>query len=139
MLVLPVAWRELGSQVDTLAAALQAGHGSAPLVVGMNRYMLSSELAFYRHDPVSAAANTASQHLFGLSGLMYEQWFPVAQQQGRTLLLVALEKGELDDARLLPYVQSLGPVQSAVLRHNGRAISEYFYREADGYRAIPGP
>ncbi len=139
MLVLPVAWRELGSQVDTLAAALQTPQGSPALVVGMNRYMLSSELAFYRHDPVSAAANTASQNLFGLSGLMYEQWFPVAQQQGRTLLLVALDKGELDDARLQPYVQSLGPVQSALLRHNGRVISEFFYREAEGYRAIAGP
>lgn len=101
----------------------------------MNRYMLASELVFYAGDPVHAAHNTASQHLFGPSGLMYEQWFPSPQQEGRTLLLVALEAAELDDARLRLHVSSLGPLCSGVLRRNGRIVGEYFYRTASGYRS----
>lgn len=135
---LPVAWSDLGAQVDRLRAQIPTPTGTAgPLVVGMNRYMLASELAFYARDPVHAAQNTASQHLFGPSGLMYEQWFPRSLQEGRTLLLVALEPAELADARLSPQVSSLGPLRSAALRRNGRIVGEYYYRTAAGYRSVP--
>jgi dolichol-phosphate mannosyltransferase len=139
MLALPVAWRDLGAQVDGIAAGMRTAGGAGPLVVGMNRYMLASELAFYAHDPARAAQNTTSQNLFGPSGLMYEQWFPNDQQDGRTLLLVALEAPELDEARLRPYVGSLGPLQSGLVRRNGRVISAYFYREAAGYHSTAQP
>ncbi len=135
---LPVAWSELGTQVERVRAQIPVTPGAAdPLVVGMNRYMLASELAFYAGDPVHAARNTASQNLFGPSGLMYEQWFPAPQQQGRTLLLVALEAAELDDARLSAHVSFLGPLHSEQLRRNGRNAGEYFYRTATGYRSVP--
>lgn len=134
---LPVAWADLGTQVDRVAVQMRTAEAAEPLVVGMNRYMLASELAFYAHDPVHAAQNTASQHLFGASGLMYEQWFPGRLQEGRTLLLVALDARELEDARLVGHVDSLGPLHSGVVRRNGRAVGEYFYRTAAGYRSIP--
>jgi dolichol-phosphate mannosyltransferase len=132
---LPVAWSDLGRQVDGEAAQLRAAGAAQPLVVGMNRYMLASELAFYARDPVQAAQNTASQNLFGPSGLMYEQWFPAHLQEGRTLLLVALDARELDDARLAPQVESLGPVRAGELRRNGHIVAQYFYRTAFGYRS----
>ena len=108
-----------------------------PLVVAANRYMLASELAFYSRDPARSAHNTASQNLFGLSGLMYERWFPPAAQAGRSLLLVALVAAELDDARLAPYVTTLGPLQTGTLQRNGRIAGAYYYRTATGYRAPP--
>ena len=115
MLVLPVAWDDLGTQVEDIAARMRSRDGTAPLVVGMNRYMLASELAFYARDPGHAVRNTTSQHLFGPSGLMYEQWFPSRLQEGRTLLLVALDAPELADARLLPQVSHAraGPVRGS--------------------------
>ncbi len=95
--VLPVAWRELGGQVAAEARQLPEAQATAPLVVGMNAYMLASELAFYAPDPQQAAQNTASQHLFGTSGLMYELWFPDQAQHGRTLLVVGLKENDLED------------------------------------------
>ncbi|MBS0580576.1 MAG: glycosyltransferase family 39 protein [Proteobacteria bacterium] len=138
LLSLPFAWRDLGEQVDGLAGGLRTPGGPPLLVVGMNRYMVASELAFYARDPVRAARSTTSQNLFGLSGLMYERWFPNAQQQGKDLLLVALQAPELDAPRLQPYVGSLGPLHAGVLRRNGRTVGEYFYRAARDYRAVPG-
>jgi dolichol-phosphate mannosyltransferase len=135
--VLPVAWGDLGAQVDRIAGQMRATEAAEPLVVGMNRYMLASELAFYAHDPARAAQHTASQHLFGPSGLMYEQWFPARLQEGRTLLLVALDARELDDARLLGHADSLGPLRSGVVRRNGQVIGAYYYRAATGYRSVP--
>ncbi len=135
--VLPVAWRDLGGQVDALAREVQETSGASPLVVGMNRYTLASELAFYADDPRRAALTTTSQHLFGPSGLMYEQWFPNKAQVGRTLLLVALDAPELDDGRLSAHVAALGPVQEGPIRHNGRIIGQYFYRVARDYRDTP--
>ncbi len=136
---LPVAWSDLGRQVDGEATRLRAGGAAHLLVVGMNRYMLASELAFYARDPVQAAQNTASQNLFGPSGLMYEQWFPAQRQEGRTLLLVALEVRELDDARLTPRFDSLGEVRSGELHRNGRSVGRYFFRTGTGYHGVaPG-
>lgn len=137
LLALPVAWDDLGAQVEHRAAQLRTAQGRDALVVGMNRYMVASELAFYARDQLHAAQNTASQHLFGPSGLMYERWFPGPQQDGRTLLLVALEAAELNEARLIPHVDSLGPVQSGVVRHNGQVIATYYFRTADGYHSAP--
>jgi dolichol-phosphate mannosyltransferase len=135
-LPLPVVWRDLGFKVEAIAGA--APPGAAPLVVAMNRYMLASELAFYSSDPVRSARNTTSQNLFGLSGLMYERWFPAAAQTGRSLLLVALEPAEMADARLAPYVDQLGPVQTGTLQRNGRTTGVFYYRTAGGYH-LPAP
>jgi len=134
MQMLPVAWRDLGSQVAGRAVSLREIQGEQPLIVGLNAYMLASELAFYAPDPQQAAQYTASQHLFGTSGLMYELWFSKQAQQGRPLLLVALRERELETSRLQPFVGELGPIQTGVLHHNGREIGQYFYRVAEDYR-----
>lgn len=130
---MPVAWADLGGQVSRLADDMTASSGAAPLVVGMNRYMLASELSFYSRAPRTAAHDTASQNLFGPSGLMYELWLPEAAARGRTLLLVAWDRGELDDTKLRAYATGLGPLCEGSLSRNGRVIGRYYYRTAQEY------
>ncbi len=87
--LVPIGWRELGARVQQIAEKAGGQDGVEPLIVGMDRYAIASELTFYAPDRSKALRETSSGHLVGQVGLMYEQWFPPDAERGRTLLLVA--------------------------------------------------
>jgi dolichol-phosphate mannosyltransferase len=132
--LVPVGWRDFGSQVDGITDAVRARWGEDPLVIGMDRYVIASELAFYSRDRSKSVAETSSWHLFGGMGLMYERWFPMDRQAGRTLLLLGWEAGDLAAERLQNHVSSLEPLQEGVLLRDGRVVRRYYFRIAHGYR-----
>ena len=133
--LIPIGWRGLGHQINAVADAVRLKYGEKSLVVGMDRYAIASELAFYSDDRVKSVAGTSTAHLFGEMGLMYEQWFPPVLQSGRTLLLVAWDPAELVPARLGKYVDALGPLQEGVLTRDGHTVRRYYFRVAHGYHA----
>jgi dolichol-phosphate mannosyltransferase len=133
MEVSPVGWRELGRQVSALAYDVRRRTGAEPLVVGMDRYATASELAFYAPDHVRSVAQTTASHLFGGSGLMYEQWFPPQHLQGRTLLLVALKPQDVVSAGLEAHGDRLEAPGSGVLVRNGQVVHRFYYRVVFGY------
>src|SRR5215469_5995129 len=57
---IPVGWRELGRQVHDIAQQAT----SRPLIVGMDKNFLASELAFYAPDPEAAVRDVTAAHLF---------------------------------------------------------------------------
>jgi len=139
--LIPVGWRELGAQISALRhQAAEAASGQAPpLIVGMDRYAIASELAFYSPDRAKSIAETTSAHLFGQVGLMYERWFPPPAERGRTLLLVAWDRADLTSDRLQPSVERLGPIEEGVLMRGQALIRHYYYRFAYGYRGSAAP
>lgn len=134
---IPVGWRELGGQIHAEAKLAADSSGSAPLIVGMDRNFLASELAFYAPDPDTAANETASAHLFGQTGLMYEYWFPPAAQRGRTLLLVGWHSEDLDSPQVRTAVETRAPIHEGELRRHGTLIRRYYYRFVYGYHGLP--
>jgi len=131
--LVPVGWRELGRDVGAIAADIRGRTGTDPLIVGMDRYAIASELAFYLPDRDKAVSDTTSGHLFGQVGLMYERWFPAARQSGRLLLLVAWSPAELSDGALADRVERLDPIQQEVLTRDKHLIRPFFYRVAYGF------
>ena len=77
--LIPVGWKEFGARIRQLADDTEKASGKAPLIVGMDRYAIASELAFYAPDRAKSVSETTSAHLFGQVGLMYERWFPVGR------------------------------------------------------------
>lgn len=134
MELIPVGWRDFGRQIDGIAADVRKKYGADSLVVGMDRYAIASELAFYSSDRSRSVAQTSTGHLFGNMGLMYEQWFPAQLQAGRTLLLVAWDAEELAAGRLQGHVDEMDPVREGVLVRNGKVVRRYYVRVAHGYR-----
>ncbi|MGH8137057.1 MAG: glycosyltransferase family 39 protein [Steroidobacteraceae bacterium] len=132
--VVPVAWRDFGRRINQTVAAIRAQTGSEPLIVGMDRYVIASELAFYARNGRQSVRETSSRQLFGLDGLMYEQWFPPGQQAGRTLLLVGWNPEDVSAAPIESRVTRLEPVQEGELVRDGIFIRHYYYRVAYGYR-----
>ena len=132
--LVPVGWRDLGDQVDVLENELERQTREKPLIVGMYRNFISSELAFYDPDR-DGAQQTAGPHLFGGTSLMYEWWFPKKLQEGRTLLLVSFNANDLTRSSVLRHVEHLGPIEAGMLKKNGKPIRPYFYCYAFGYRS----
>jgi hypothetical protein len=130
----PVEWRDFARQIDGITDDVRARYGDDLLVVGMDRYAIASERAFYSRDRSKSVAETSSWHLFGGMGLMYERWFPVERQTGRTLLLVSWDAGDLAAVHLQSHVSGLEPVQEGALVRDGRVVRRYYYRVAHGYR-----
>jgi dolichol-phosphate mannosyltransferase len=132
--LVPVGWTDFGRQIEGLADGIRKTNGGDVLVVGMDRYAIASEVAFYSSDRTRSVATSSSGHLFGDMGLMYERWFPAAAQVGRTLLLVSWDAATLRDPRVASDVERLEPVQQGVLTRNGQVVKPFFYRIAHGYR-----
>jgi len=137
--LVPVGWRELGREIHGIAGAIAKSSGSDPLIVGMDRYAIASELAFYAPDRSQSVGETSSGHLFGQMGLMYERWFPPAAERGRTLLLVAWSRDELAGGRLQSSVERLEPVTEGSVMRDGKFVRHYYCRVAYGYRGFAAP
>ena len=134
---IPVGWRDLSAHVLETANAYGKDTGGDVLIVGMDRYAIASELAFYGGARQPAGLQTASSHLFGGMGLMYGQWMPANAQAGRNLLLVAWTAAELQDPYIAERVERLGPIEDDVLMRNGIFIRHYYHRLAFNYRFRP--
>jgi dolichol-phosphate mannosyltransferase len=131
--LVPVGWRELGRDVGAIAGDIARRTGTDPLIVGMDRYAIASELAFYLPDRAKAVSETSSAHLFGQVGLMYERWFPAAGQSGRQLLLVAWSPDDLSERALGEHVDRLEPIRQGRLMRDQRLIRPFYYRAAYGF------
>ena len=137
--LVPVGWRELSGRVLQIAAGVRRETGVDPLIVGMDRYAIASELAFYGGEQTQSPVATSSVHLFGGIGLMYERWTPPQAQVGRTLLLVAWDPRDLAGNAVESRAERLGPVEDEVLIHDGQVVRHYYYRVAYNYRVMPPP
>jgi dolichol-phosphate mannosyltransferase len=131
---IPVGWRDLSAHIAKTAGIYRKINGSDVLIVGMDRYAIASEIAFYGGAHRSVGLETANSHLFGGMGLMYTQWLPPKALEHRNLLLVAWSSGELEDKLIDARVARLGPIEDEVLMRNGILIRHYYHRLAFDYR-----
>jgi len=137
--LIPVGWRDFSRQIAETAAAIRKDTGGDPLIVGMDRYAIASELAFYGAERTKSAVETSSAHLFEGIGLMYERWTPPELQEGRNLLLVAWDPRDITGKVIESHAERLGPVVDDVLRQDGQIVRHYYHRLAYHYRTIPRP
>jgi dolichol-phosphate mannosyltransferase len=134
MELVPVGWRDLSRNIMKTAAAYRHETGAAVLPVGMDRYAIASELAFYGAEYTHSAVETMNSHLFGGMSLMYGLWTPPELQGHRDLLLIAFDPSELEGKPIESQVERLGPIEDGVLMRNGMLIRRYYYRLAYNYR-----
>jgi dolichol-phosphate mannosyltransferase len=132
--ILPVGWRDLGRQILSAAQESQRQSGEYPVIVGMDRYAIASEVAFYGRRLTNASPLTSSAHLFQGVGLMYELWTPPASLASRTLLLVAYDPNELRGQYVEPRAARFGPIETVALYRDGEPVRDMYYRFAYGYR-----
>jgi dolichol-phosphate mannosyltransferase len=135
MELIPIGWRAMGRQLAAVEDGIRARTGTEPLIVGMDRYEIASELAFYAPDQARSVSQTSSDTLFGGVGLMYARWFPAKEAGGRTVLLVGWNARDLEGPKVESRLRRLDPIREGVLTRDGRLIRRYYYRLGYDYRA----
>jgi dolichol-phosphate mannosyltransferase len=136
-----VGGRDLGQQIGMMADNLKSASGLEPLVVGMDRYRISSLLAFYRPEKTPSGSSshrksvflTAGTDLFGGSSLMYEYWFAGKPVDKRLMILVSNKRSYLEGIDVRSRFRRMEEIQQIVVRKNGKAVDTYFYAVAHGY------
>jgi dolichol-phosphate mannosyltransferase len=140
-----IGWRDFSRDVELLVRQARRETGQDVLVVGMDRNRIASGLAFYRTQYLDAAGGdaghhpvfeTASEHLFDSVGLMYRLWFPIDQQTGKTLLLVAKDAASLSNGRVLSRVQTAGDIREIAVHKQGKPAGRYYARLVTGYHDV---
>ena len=127
-----------GAEVETLVTQLEKERHEQILIVAMDRNKIASGLAFYRtkvsaNEYAKPAFTTASGHLFGVVALMYEFWFPTAQQNAKTMLLVSEKMEELNSEIVLSRSTPVGEIKTISTWKNGKKTGTYYYRLVNNY------
>ena len=125
-----------GADINRLVSNLEKQRNVPITVVAMDRNKIASGLAFYRNKANASnkpALETASGHLFGVGALMYEFWFPTAQQNGKTMLLVSEKPDELNSAIVLVGATPISEIKTITTTKNGQQTGTYFYRLVNNY------
>ena len=141
-----VGWRELAEEVERIEDRIEAETGAEPVVVGMDKYGIASELAFYRtvtgaavdsHDPREGVTHTVSRNVVAGSGLMYDLWFSAGSFDGATMILVARRREDLTRDEVVARFDRVTEPAALAYDVNGKAQTGYFIGIGYGYRATP--
>jgi dolichol-phosphate mannosyltransferase len=141
----PIAWRELGEHMGRIRNDARSESDQNPLVAGLDKYFIASELAFY--DPENKGAeHTAGRGLFRSGeggseksggGLMYDFWFPAEKQTGRTIVMFSFDPKQLETPGAISRFRAIGPVKSESVVRGGDVLGQFFYRTGYDYRSEP--
>lgn len=125
---LPAAWSEFGREAARIADAVAQEAGERPLLIGMDAYFTTSELAFYAAKDGAAVPDAVGRGVLGRSSLMYGFWFRSEDLRGRPALLIGFKRPQLDDPALEAQFASLGPVLEGKIMKSGVEVATFHYR-----------
>jgi dolichol-phosphate mannosyltransferase len=131
-------WRDLARKIDRIDKEIQISKGIKPLVVGMDKCYITSELIFYRNkqgggkEKKELLSYTTGRHLFGMDSLMYRYWFPESRinqfrNENSILILVTRELHELNNDLISSSGWKMDKLQDLGLKRDGMAVGHYYY------------
>jgi dolichol-phosphate mannosyltransferase len=127
-------WRLLTERVEKIENVFWHETGSEPIIVGMDKYVISSETSFYDSTERDGVKNTGGPHLFGGRSLMWEFWLPNSAAVGRNILMIDFDPKRLADPSLAQHFERIGPVATETLEKDGRVVGTFCWRFGYGYR-----
>jgi dolichol-phosphate mannosyltransferase len=130
-------WHLIGMKIDAIQRKIEAETGTRPLVVGVERYMITSELAFYDQVHGDRFKNAGGPHFFGGQALMWELWFPSKDQIGKNMILVDLQASRLQSYDFARFFERVSDLSMEPLVIDGRNVGRFYWRVGYGYRNPP--
>ena len=135
--VVPIAWKEFGQSVEEIEDRVESTVGREPVLVGMDKYNLASQIAFYGRDKSDSIHDTVGRGLLGLGSLMFDYWLPEVVEDGRPVIMISLTPEELSDYLLAGRFRELEPVAEHVVYKAGARAGHFYYRVGHGFRHGP--
>jgi dolichol-phosphate mannosyltransferase len=137
-----LGWQEVSRNILTIQKKLLA-NGEKVIVTGMDKYFISSKLAYYGTPEFLGENNkleVSGTQIVGGDSLMFAYWNPVDQYKGDTVIMLSRDKFELRSRRLKPYFKKISsgmssfPVYKNDFGLDGETIREYYYRIGYSYK-----
>lgn len=132
---LMTGWREMGREINQIEEAVEQKSGREVLVVGMDKYFITSQVAFYGAD--DDREDAAGRHLFGGSSLMWKFWKAPHEAAGFDIILVAFKRRVLEDPQLGRFFKTLDPVETRDIPGTYDTLGRFYYRIGRGYKPPP--
>lgn len=140
-------WPHVARDIDRVASALAGdaadGGDDNIVVVGLNKYNITSKLAYYATPEYLGAGKrlkVTGQHVLDERSLMFSYWDPVETMKGKTMILLTDKVYELEDEAIAPFFERLSgkaiavPIVKNDFGRDSKPMQEYFYRIGYGYR-----
>jgi dolichol-phosphate mannosyltransferase len=131
---LPVAWEEFGEKIEEIESAVESETGSEPLIVGLDKYSISSELSFYDDWDDDVLPEVAGQHIFDKGSLMWNFWVPKQSALGRNIIVVSFRIQDLDNSWMTRYFSQISPISTETIKRSEHVVGRFFWRLGYGYR-----
>lgn len=125
---LPVAWQEFGRDAGQIQVAVEEETGKPVLLITIGKYFAASELAFYNRARQHASTSSVGGAALGQDSLMYNYWYRPEDMRGRTAVLYALKRRDLEKDSLNAHFSRLTDIQERKITKHGIAAGSYFYR-----------
>jgi len=135
---LPVAWEEAGEAVDKIEQRISAKTGREPVLVGMDKYFISSQVAFYDGLDDDGPLDTAGRSIVGENSLMWSFWRHQSSMIGSDAVLLAFERDDVEEQAIAAHFTRLGEVQIQPVFKNGRTVALLYWRVGYGYKGGSG-
>ena len=137
---LPSSWRAMGVRVDQIEQRIERETGREPMIVGIDKYWIASQMSFYDDDswdePDSGNEHeTAAAELFGRKCLMWDYWSPPDSVQSRDMLLISFSSNELEHNWVVRHFRSVTPITEEVIGADDESATRFYWRV--GYHYTP--
>ncbi|MFH0813911.1 MAG: glycosyltransferase family 39 protein, partial [Pseudomonadota bacterium] len=114
-------WEQLGAAMEKEEMAMEKETGRDPFLVGMSKYHIAAELAFYTDEPY----DTFSSNLFGGPSLAFEYWTHKKVLQNRDALVISKEPPNLDFLKNY-FVRVDKRIRPIVVTRQGQTIQSFY-------------
>ncbi len=131
----------MAKQVEDTVKYCEEVKGKRPIVVGMDRYRITSGLSFYHTKLTNGSTTDASsnlppvtgRHLFGLRSLMYGNWHPPQLFARQDILALSQSKIGLHRVHFKHRVRKIGKIKEMSIMKRGKVVGKYYFRFLQGY------
>lgn len=141
-----IGWGELAGEIEQVVNQVEQETGVRPVVIGMDKYQISSGLAFYRTknglgDSPEARGRgveeTLGMHLFGWRSQMYSYWAKPEDYKGANIVVVALSKARVESPYFQKRVKHEKPIFTLYAKKDGQEVQQFYIRQLYDYRPRP--
>jgi hypothetical protein len=130
-----IAWDDLTHQINLLASEASQHLSLPTMIVPLDTYGVSSELAFYQAKLIAQGKITQSypvigQHIFGKESLMYRYWSTQEPLIGRVVLVISNNIDQFKEPGIINRTQAISPIQN-IMSHSpwlGSSVLPYYYQ-----------
>ena len=130
---LPAAWAEMSQAVDRIETQTEKTTGQPLIIVGMDKYFISSEYAFYDQDH-NGFRDVSGRHLFGRGSLMWSTWSPASRIMGQNILMISFEKDDLQIPGIGKHFARISGIHKQAIQKNGCTFGYIYYRIGQQYQ-----